>query len=79
MDGLSPINTAYGVLGDFMPGKCEICGKGVQFGYRVSHAHNKTKRMWHPNIQRVRVLINGQRRRINTCTSCLRLGKVAKV
>ncbi len=61
-----------------MAGKCEICGKSVQFGCNVSHAHNRTKKMWHPNIQRVRVLINGQHRRVNICTTCLRQGKVSK-
>jgi large subunit ribosomal protein L28 len=61
-----------------MPGKCEICGKSIQFGNRISHAHNKTKRVWHPNIQKVKAVINGRHRRINVCTSCLRSDKVVK-
>lgn len=57
---------------------CEICGKRLQFGHRISHAHNLTKRRWYPNLQRVRALINGAARRIVVCTACLRSGKVQK-
>ncbi len=57
---------------------CEICGKRPQFGHRISHAHNLTKRRWYPNLQRVRALINGAARRIVVCTACLRSGKVQK-
>ena len=58
---------------------CEVCGKGPQFGYRISHAHNLTKRRWNPNLQTVRAIVNGGRRRMRVCTSCLRSGKVQKV
>ncbi len=58
---------------------CEICGKKPIFGNTISHAHNKSRRMWHPNIQRVRVLQNGQVKRIKICARCLRSGKVVKV
>lgn len=57
---------------------CEICGKKPQFGHRISHAHNLTKRRWYPNLQRVRALVNGAARRIVVCTSCLRSGRVQK-
>ncbi len=30
---------------------CEICGKGPQFGNRISHAHNVTKRRWNVNLR----------------------------
>ncbi|HHE73022.1 MAG TPA: 50S ribosomal protein L28 [Chloroflexi bacterium] len=52
--------------------KCEICGKSPMFGHNRSHSMRATKRMFRPNIQRKRVLINGQYRRINICTRCLR-------
>jgi large subunit ribosomal protein L28 len=58
---------------------CEVCGKGPQFGNRISHAHNLTKRRWNPNLQTVRAIVNGGRRRMRVCTSCLRSGKVQKV
>ncbi|MBP1732429.1 MAG: ribosomal protein, partial [Deltaproteobacteria bacterium] len=34
---------------------CEICGKGKQVGHNVSHANNKTKREWLPNLQTVKI------------------------
>ena len=57
---------------------CEICGKGPQFGNRISHAHNVTKRRWNPNLQRVRAVIGGTVRRITVCTKCLKTDKVQK-
>jgi len=57
---------------------CEVCGKKPQFGNRISHAHNLTKRRWNPNLQTVRAIVNGGRRRMRVCTSCLRSGKVQK-
>jgi large subunit ribosomal protein L28 len=58
---------------------CEICGKGPLFGNNVSHANNKTKRRWYPNIQKVRTTKNGSVKRINVCTRCIRSGVVNKV
>ncbi len=58
---------------------CELCGKGPQFGNRISHAHNLTKRRWDVNLRSVRAVVNGSRRRIRVCTSCIRSGKVQKV
>jgi large subunit ribosomal protein L28 len=57
---------------------CEICGKGPQFGHRISHAHNVTKRRWNVNLQAVRAQVNGGTKRIRVCTECLRSGKVRK-
>ena len=57
---------------------CEICGKTSQVGYKVSHAHNKTKKRWYPNLQRVRTVEKGQTRRIRVCTRCIKSGLVVK-
>ena len=57
---------------------CDICGRGPQFGCRISHAHNVSKRRWNVNLQRIRVLVNGAARRLRVCTSCIRNGKVQK-
>lgn len=61
-----------------MAQQCEICGKGPQFGNRVSHAHNVTHRKFNPNLQEVRAVVNGVQKRVRLCTRCLRSGKVAK-
>lgn len=58
---------------------CDICGKRPQVGNNVSHANNKTKRRFMPNLQHVRVqLDNGTVQRMNVCTRCIRSGAVAK-
>jgi large subunit ribosomal protein L28 len=57
---------------------CEICGKGPIAGHNVSHANNKTPRRWYPNLQRVRVVVNGVVKRIRVCTQCIKSNRVAK-
>jgi len=57
---------------------CEVCGKKPQFGHNVSHAHNVTNRRWNPNIQRIKVNVNGSTRRMKVCTRCIRSGKIQK-
>jgi large subunit ribosomal protein L28 len=47
-------------------------------GHNVSHAHNLTKRVWNPNLQRVRAMVDGRVRNLDVCTRCLRGGKVQK-
>lgn len=36
-----------------MSRRCELTGKGVLVGHNVSHANNKTKRVFRPNLQDV--------------------------
>jgi large subunit ribosomal protein L28 len=36
-----------------MARRCELTGKSVQSGHNVSHANNKTKRVFRPNLQTV--------------------------
>lgn len=61
-----------------MAKRCEVCGKGPQFGNRVSHANNRTRRRFDPNLQAVRALIGGRAQRVRVCTRCLKAGKVVK-
>jgi large subunit ribosomal protein L28 len=61
-----------------MSRKCEICGKHPRVGNNVSHAHNVTKRRWLPNLQRMRVVIDGTPKKISVCTSCIRSGALDK-
>ena len=57
---------------------CDVCGKRRSVGNNVSHANNKSKRVWRPNLQRVRAVVNGGVQRLLVCTRCLRSNKVAK-
>jgi large subunit ribosomal protein L28 len=58
--------------------KCTLCGKGPSFGNVVSHANNTRRRRWNPNLQRVHAVVNGARKQIRVCTSCIRSGRVTK-
>lgn len=55
-----------------MARRCAICGKGPAAGYSLSHSHVRSHRRFLPNLQRVRVLIDGVQRRANVCTTCLK-------
>ena len=57
---------------------CAVCGKRRRVGNNVSHAHNKTKRLFRPNLQSVRAMIGAASKRILVCTSCLKSGKIKK-
>lgn len=61
-----------------MSKECKICGKKPMVGNNVSHAHNVNKRRFNPNLQRVRAVLDGQVKRIEVCTSCIKAGKVIK-
>ncbi|MEK6531469.1 MAG: 50S ribosomal protein L28 [Deltaproteobacteria bacterium] len=57
---------------------CEICKKSPAFGNNVSHANNKTKRRWNPNLQKVRISLDGKVKKANVCTRCIRTGSIVK-
>jgi large subunit ribosomal protein L28 len=57
---------------------CSICGKTQQTGNNVSHANNKNKRVFKPNLQTVRVDNGGSTMKTLVCTRCIRTGKVTK-
>jgi large subunit ribosomal protein L28 len=58
--------------------KCAICGKGPNFGNSVSHANNKSRKVWKPNVQRVKTVDKGTVRRVRVCTQCIKSGRVSK-
>lgn len=62
-----------------MAKRCDVCGKGPQFGNNVSHANNKTRRRFNPNLQSVRVKMpTGGNSRQKVCTRCIKGGKIIK-
>jgi large subunit ribosomal protein L28 len=59
-----------------MARKCAITGKGPMTGNNVSHAHNKTKRRFLPNLRTVRITLeDGTRKKIRVAASTLRTMK----
>ena len=57
---------------------CAVCGKKPSTGNTVSHANNRTRRRWKPNLQRVRAKVGGGVKHILACTRCIRSGKVQR-
>lgn len=55
--------------------KCANCGKGVMYGHNVSHAKNRTQKIFKPNLHSTRVVIGGTSRKLRLCTKCLRMYK----
>ena len=58
--------------------KCDICGKGVTFGIKVSHSHRRANRAWKPNVKRVKAIVDGTPRHVYVCTRALRSNKVER-
>ena len=59
---------------------CEVCGKKPVAGHKVSHANNKSKKIWYPNLQKIRCIDakTGTVKRVKSCTRCIRSNKVTK-
>jgi large subunit ribosomal protein L28 len=58
--------------------KCDICGKSIAFGIKVSHSHRRSNRTYKPNIQRVKAIVDGTPKHVHVCSRCLRSGKVQR-
>jgi len=65
----------YGIQ---MAKRCDVCGKGPMAGNNVSHAMNKTRRRWLPNLQPVRVDERGTHKTMKVCTQCIRSRRVKR-
>lgn len=57
---------------------CHSCGKGPAFGNNRSHSLVATRRRFNANLQKVRIVDSGVKKRVNVCTRCLKANKVAK-
>ena len=57
-----------------MARRCDLTGKGVMRGNNVSHAHNKTRRTFRPNVQRTSLLSDalGRMVRLKVSASAIR-------
>jgi len=52
--------------------QCEYCQKGVARGHAVSHAKNRTRRLFKPNLQKLKVIRDGVLQRAKLCTACIK-------
>ena len=55
-----------------MSHKCDLTGKGKQFGSNVSHSIRHTKNVWKPNLQTKTLIIDGQAVRLKLAASTIR-------
>lgn len=55
-----------------MSQKCDVTGKGKQFGHNVSHSKQATQKVWKPNLQTRRVTINGKKVKMKVSAQGLR-------
>jgi large subunit ribosomal protein L28 len=53
--------------------KCDFCGKGIMYGHNVSHSKRRTNRIFKPNLQSRKMVINGVSKKMKVCTNCLKL------
>lgn len=58
--------------------KCDICGKGLTFGIKMSHSHKRSNRVFKPNVKKVKAIVDDKPCHIHACTRCLRSGKVKR-
>jgi large subunit ribosomal protein L28 len=52
--------------------KCEITGKGKQYGSNVSFSQRHTKKVWKPNLQTKTLTIDGKKIRMKISTQAIR-------
>jgi large subunit ribosomal protein L28 len=58
---------------------CYVCAKKPGTGNNRSHANNKSRRRWLPNLQSAKIITaEGERKRVRVCTSCISAGKIRK-
>lgn len=60
--------------------QCDFCGKSKMFGHHIRHRHSvawarrapKKNRVFEPNVQKTKVMVDGALRSVHICTRCLR-------
>lgn len=60
--------------------KCDLCGKQVASGNKISiarsHVSRRATRTWKPNLRTVKVDVNGENKKLHVCAKCLRSAKL---
>lgn len=65
--------------GKKMAKECYITGRKSRSGNNRSHALNATKRTYKPNLQKVRILVDGKPKKVWVSARALKSGKVERV
>ncbi len=52
--------------------KCDLTGKGKQFGNNVPFSQKKTKKVWKPNLQNKTVVVDGKKVKMKLSTQAIR-------
>ena len=52
--------------------RCDLTGKGKQFGNHVSHSQRHVKRTWKPHLQTKTLIIDGQKVKLRLAASTIR-------
>jgi len=52
--------------------KCELTGKGKQFGSNVSFSQRHTKKVWKPNLQTKTLIVDGKKITLKVSTQAIR-------
>ncbi len=55
-----------------MASKCELTGKGKQFGHNVSFSLRRTKRVFKPNLQKKTFVVDGKQVTMTLSTQAIR-------
>lgn len=55
-----------------MAARCELTGKGKQFGHNVSFSLRRTKRVFKPNLQKKTFVVDGQKVTMTLSTQAIR-------
>ena len=74
-----------------MPRVCHFTGKKTSFGNQITHRGKAkylggvgkkitgtTRRTFKPNLQKIKVVVDGETTRARVCTQCMRSGKVQR-
>jgi large subunit ribosomal protein L28 len=55
-----------------MAARCELTGKGKQFGHNVSFSLRRTSKVWKPNLQSKTIIVDGKKVKMKLSTSAIR-------
>jgi large subunit ribosomal protein L28 len=58
--------------------RCSVCSKGPVSGNSYSHSHRATKRIFRPNLQRQKVVLDGRTQTTYVCTDCIKSGRAVR-